>query len=76
MENEKKIYLECGCTSTCTIMRIEYLDLFDELYLSMHPKWKHKPHGIIINKEKAQELRNYLDIFLNNKKEDENEKIL
>jgi hypothetical protein len=70
--DEKVIYLECGCTSACCILRIEYLDVFDELYLSTHPKWKHKPHGVIINKEKAKELRDYLNEFL---KEDEKYKI-
>lgn len=64
MIDDKKIYLECGCTSTCTIMRMEYLEIFDEVYLSIHPKWKHKTHGIVINKEKAMELRNYLNEFL------------
>lgn len=74
--NEKKLYLECGCADACAIMRLEYFEDFDEIYLQVHPKWKHKYHGIIISRDKAQELINYLNEFLDHKKEDKNEKIL
>lgn len=72
MIKDQKILIECGCADACCILRLEYFNELDEIYLQVNPKWRHKSHGAIISKEKARILRNYLNEFLGER----NEKIL
>ncbi len=70
----KKILMECGCANCCCVLRLEYFDIANDLYLQVHPKWKHKGHGVILNQKSAGQLRDYLNDFL--KQCDESERIL
>lgn len=57
---EKKIVLECGCIDKCCVLHLEFLKDFKDIYLGVYPKWKHKSHGVMINKEKAKALYDFL----------------
>lgn len=61
----KELNVPCDCVQKCAIIRLEYFEDVNEAWLGLYPKRGHKSHGVIVTKEKAKEVIEFLTNHFN-----------